>query len=175
MAWLRPGPPPHRTALAMIGARAGQRVLVVGAGDGTLAAAVALVTGLNGQTFVTDQSPGARVRVEAAASAAGALVEFVTAADGLPVDRGTFDVVVVQLEPGGSTDLADCAPALRDGGRIVVIERAPAAGLLVALRRQTRPASNGVAIRDALTALGLRAARVLAEADGAVFVEAIRR
>ena len=141
MAWFRPGPPPYRTALAMIGARAGQRVLVVGAGDGTLAAALALVTGLNGQTFVTDQSPGARVGVEAAASAAGALVEFVTAADGLPVDRGTSTSSSSNWSRAESTDLADCAPALRDGGRIVVIEprRPPACSSRCGVRPGRRP------------------------------------
>ena len=32
MKWFREGPSPHQTALAMIGAKSGQRVLVVGAG-----------------------------------------------------------------------------------------------------------------------------------------------
>ena len=43
----------HATALAMVGAKAGQSVVVLGA-DGPLAAAIGLVTGLNGRTVVVD-------------------------------------------------------------------------------------------------------------------------
>ena len=42
---------PYQTSLAMIGAKAGSTVIVVGASEPALAAEVALVTGLNGRTL----------------------------------------------------------------------------------------------------------------------------
>ena len=65
---------PHQTALAMIGAKTGQRILFLGSDDGALAAAVALVVGgMNGRTLVLDPSPDAAAKVERAAAEAGAL------------------------------------------------------------------------------------------------------
>src|SRR5688572_19245369 len=86
-------PPPYQTALAMIGAKSGDRVLVTGGHDHGLAAAVALTTGLNGQT-VALAPVEARAAVEAAANEAGALVEFATT---VPHDSA-FDIGVWQVE-----------------------------------------------------------------------------
>jgi hypothetical protein len=66
MKWLRPGPPPFQTDLAMIGAKSGQHVLVLGAGEGGLAAALAGVTGLNGRTLAIDPDAGASAAIERA-------------------------------------------------------------------------------------------------------------
>jgi ubiquinone/menaquinone biosynthesis C-methylase UbiE len=181
MKWLRQGASPYQTALAMIGAKPGQQVLVVGAADGKLAAAVALVTGLNGRTLVVDRSPEAQPRVESAGAAAGALVDFERAPlTMLPLDTGAFDLTIVQHELGApkaepSLILAEAARVVRDGGRVIVIEAARRPGLLGLLQRPARPTVDGGTIRDLLVSLGLRAARVLAEADGAVYVEAVKR
>src|SRR5580765_1725101 len=96
MKWLRPGPPPHQTALAMIGAKAGQHVLIVGAADSGLAAAVAGVTGLNGRTLVIDPLPDAQRSIEAAAADAGTLVDFEQRSlSNLSAEPGAFDLVVL--------------------------------------------------------------------------------
>ena len=81
-SWFRQGPSPHQTALAMIGAKAGHHVVIAGADDPDLAAALALVTGLNGQTLVVDERSDAEALVNAAAAKAGALMDFLAATAG---------------------------------------------------------------------------------------------
>ena len=179
MSWLRPGPSPYQTALAMIGAKPGQQVLVLGAGDAGLSAALALITGLNGRTLVIDPSPAARARIDAAAAKAGALVESDRAPlVMLPVDSGGFDIAVVQHVLGSAADrlsiLSEAARTVREGGRVLVIEDAPRQGVLGLFRRPSSPAIDGGTVRDLLVTIGLRAARVLAETDGVVYVEAVK-
>src|SRR5687767_14292998 len=94
--WFRQGPSPHQTALAMIGAKPGDRLIVAGADDPDLVAELALVTGLNGQTTVYDERNDARDLIEAAAAKAGALVEFAQSTIvNLPIDPGSADVFVL--------------------------------------------------------------------------------
>jgi len=179
MKWLREGPGPYQTALAMIGAKAGQQVLVLGAGDAGLSAALALITGLNGRTLVIDPSPAAQARIDAAAAKAGALVESDRAPlVMLPVDSGGFDIAVVQYMLGSAADrlsiLSEAARTVREGGRVLVIEDAPRPGVLGLFRRPSSPVIDGGTVRDLLVTIGLRAARVLAETDGVVYVEAVK-
>ncbi len=180
MKWLRPGPPPHQTALAMIGAKAGQQVLMVGAADSRLAAAVAGITGLNGRTVVVDPSPDAQRSVDTAAADAGTLVEFEQRSfSAISADAGVFDIVVLSQSlsmPGENpvTIVSEAVRVVRPGGRIVAIEGASTAGLFSALRRP-RAALTGDAMRDLLASAGLRATRVLAEVDGVTYVEGSKR
>jgi ubiquinone/menaquinone biosynthesis C-methylase UbiE len=176
MPWLRPGPPPHQTALAMIGAKPGQQVLIVGAGDGQLPAAVASVTGLNGRTLVIDPSPSAEARVSAAAAEEGVLVDFEPAAVAsfaAPADG--FDIAVVHRSLGSPNVPAQVLNAtarlLRPGGRVIVIEGGMTGGWRGIGQRPIPPALAGATIRDLLTAAGLRAARILAETDGVIYIE----
>jgi ubiquinone/menaquinone biosynthesis C-methylase UbiE len=165
----------------MIGAKAGQRVLMVGAADSQLAAAVAAVTGLNGRTLVVDPSPDAQRAVEAAAMDFGTLVEFEPRAfSNISGDADLFDIVVLShaLSVPGEKPvnvINEAVRVVRAGGRVVAIEGASTAGLLSALRRRARPALSGDAIRDLLAAAGLRATRVLAEAEGLTYVEGAKR
>jgi ubiquinone/menaquinone biosynthesis C-methylase UbiE len=181
MKWLRPGPPPHQTALAMIGAKAGQQVLMLGAADSRLAAALAAVTGLNGRTLVVDPSPDARRSVETAAADAGTLVEFEQQSfSSTAAETGAFDIVVLSqsLSVSGENPasvVSEAQRVARSGGRIVAIEGASTAGLFSALRRRPRSALTGDGIRDLLAAGGLRATRVLAEAEGVIYVEGSKK
>jgi ubiquinone/menaquinone biosynthesis C-methylase UbiE len=176
--WLREGPSPYKTALAMIGPKPGQQVVVLGTGDGGLAAAIALVTGLNGRTLVVDPAPDARKQLDTAAAKAGALVDF----DGaplamLPLDSDHFDIAVLQHALGNPADsavLSEAARVVREGGRLLVIEDAPRPGLLGFLGRGKTPRADGGTVRDLLLTVGLRAARVLAESDGVMYVEAVK-
>lgn len=178
MKWLREGPSPYKTALAMIGPKPGQQVLVLGAGDGGLAAAIALVTGLNGRTLVVDPAPEARKLLDIAVAKAGALVDF----DGapfamLPLDANHFDIAVVLhalADPADSAVVSEAARVVREGGRLLVIEDAPRPGPLGFLRRGKTPGVDGETVRDLLVRVGLRAARVLAESDGLLYVEAVK-
>lgn len=171
MSWFKRGLPPHQTALAMIGARAGDRVLFTGAHAAVLAAEVALVTGLNGQTLLVDPADSGRERVTRAAADAGALVDFLHAPSAtLPVDDNSFDIVVVNLSADGAAfdrAMADEACRIvRPGGRIVV--RHPS-------KRRRFLGDRGTPLPpvvDVLSRAGAVAARHLASADGIAYFEA---
>ncbi len=178
MKWLRPGPSPHRTALAMIGARAGNRVLLIGASDGALAASVAALTGLNGRTLVVDDAPTARAAAERAAGRAGVLVEFeVAPATQLPAEDASFDIVAIQRTLSAPADEAapavctESRRALRPGGRVLAVEAAPA-GRLGLARRPPDPES-AARTTARLTAAGFRAVRVVGEAEGVTYIEGL--
>lgn len=173
---LRPGLPPQHVGLAMVGAKPGQQVLVIGAGGPDLTAEIALVTGLNGRTVLVDRGPEVGL-VEAAAARAGALIEVVDAPlTMLPLDSDSFDLVVVQARLAGkSQDVRDqiVAEAVRVAGpgrRIVVIEGARRAGLfgLVGGKAPTLDEATG---RSLLERAGTSAPRLLADAEGLAFFE----
>jgi protein-L-isoaspartate O-methyltransferase len=171
MKWLRPAPPPHQTALAMIGVKPGQQVLIVGAGDGKLAAAVAAVTGLNGRTLVVDQSPSGAQSVTAAAAEEGVLVEFEhTPLATFPVPAAGFDVAVVNRSL--STPNVPAQVLNLTAGRVVVIEGGMTDGWMGLGRRPLPATVAGETVRDLMTAAGLRAARILARSEGTTYVEA---
>ena len=180
MPWFGGGKSPYETARAMIGAKAGDCVLVLGAGDAGLAADTALVTGLNGSTVVADPSPDMAARIDAAAARAGALVETsVSPFATLAFDAGRFDIIVVQIGLGSQPEhgvavLSESARVVRPGGRVLVIERTRKPGLAGAFGAPAGTPIDGAAVQDALGRAGLRAARVLAETGGQMFVEAIK-
>ena len=181
MRWIKQDTRPHQTALAMVGAKPGQQVLVIGAGNGRLAAALAGVTGLNGRTLVVDASAGAETAVNAAAADAGALVEFAQGTCAQLESGGSlFDIVVVHrrltapnVDRGGILD--EAARVVRPGGRVVVIEGKGASGWRGLLQKPGPPAISGASVCDLLTAAGLLATRVLAESEGVTYVEGARR
>ena len=173
LKWFRQGLSPFQTALAMVGAKSGDQVVVVGAGDPELAAQLALVTGLNGQTTVIGREE-ARPRVEAAAGHAGALIEFATAPpSALPVPPGTVDVLVLTGGLGSLVPeerlraLAEAMRVLRPGGRTVVIEG-------IAARPSSTHEPAGIdpeAVLALLTSAGGRAVRALATVSGHTYYE----
>ena len=176
MPIFRKGLPLHQTALAMIGAKPGGRVLVMGGANAPLVAELALVTGLNGRTLVVDRSAAIRDQVKAAAERAGALVDYEDApATMLPLDPDTFDVVVIQQLLAGAADrsqiVAEATRVLRTGGRVIAIEGAPRAGLFGAVARSAAPRADSKTLLETLTAAGLKAVRVLSESDGVMYLE----
>jgi len=163
----------------MVGARGGDRVLVVGAGDAGLATELALVTGLTGEVRVADDAPDAAAKVEAAVRKSGSLVELDAApATALPFDRGAFDVVVINRRFGAEPDAervriaAEAVRVAKPGGRIVAIETGPATGVFARFSKP-RDVLAPDAIQRVLADAGCRATRVLAEAGGSVYVEAL--
>jgi len=186
MKWFKEGLSAHHTALAMIGAKGGQRILVIGAGSGPLAAEVSLVTGLNGRVLVIDREPATETAVESAAVKAGALVEFERApATMLPVDPESFDIAVLHSELGalspGDARLAteETKRVLRAGGRVIVMEKTSRPGLFGLIRLGgsggSRPAPTEMlspqAVIDLLKTAGFLAVRVLADAEGTAYIE----
>jgi ubiquinone/menaquinone biosynthesis C-methylase UbiE len=177
MKLFRTGPSPHQTALAMIGAKPGSTVLVVGATEPELTAEVALVTGLNGRTIVAVPSADAKLRIESAAANAGALVEVeIAPATALPAGDATADVAVITGlgDVSGSRDqmLREATRTVRPGGRVIVIEGKKSAGILTMWSRgSARPAVATGEITSLLSAAGLRGARLLGSAEGISYFE----
>jgi len=175
LKWFRKGLPPHHTAMAMVGVKSGNQVIVVGAADADLAARIAVVTGLNGQTLVVDRAE-ARERVEAAARREGALVEFAEAPPtSLPVEAASTDVLVLAVGLASLTaderarTVTEAMRVLRPGGRTIVIEGGKAA------RGATTPAGGPIdadAILRLLAGVGGKAVRTLATVDGLTYYEA---
>jgi len=165
----------------MAAVKLGDRFLSVGLRDIPLIAAVAAKSGLTGRACAVDAD---ETRVAAAGEAIereGALVEVTRAPFGMwPYDEGSFDVAVIaHLLPSLTPDVrAGCMTAvlrvLRPGGRAVVIEPAPRGGL-AALVGGSRAAPTYEGPVNALKEGGFAAVRLLAETDGVLYVEGIRR
>jgi ubiquinone/menaquinone biosynthesis C-methylase UbiE len=166
-------------AVAMVGARGGDRVLVVGAGDAAFATELSQVTGLTGEVRVADDAPDAPAKIDAAIRKSGSLVELDAAPPtALPFEPGAFDVVVINRKFGGVPDAervriaAEAVRVVKPGGRIVVIADGPATGLFARFSTPRDVLAPDL-IQRVLTDAGCRATRVLAEAAGAVYVEAL--
>ena len=148
----------------MVGTRLGDRVLVIGGGDGRLVAAVGAPTGLTGRVTAVEPDAATANKVELAATAAGVLVEVEAAGlDRLPFEDAAFDVAVVPMPATGEADrgaLVDAWRVVRTGGRAVVV--APAG------------TPSSASVLDALGHAGFRAARLLAEREGLAFYESSR-
>jgi len=185
MAFFKKSAPADPLAVTMAGVKLGDRFLAVGMRDAALIAALAVKAGLTGRACAVD-ADDARVKTSAAAiEREGALVEAVRAPWGmLPYDDESFDVVVMRdllmTLPAQARALAASGVyrVVRPGGRVVVIEPAPRGGLMGALlnRQQGDPdyQSSGGAVTE-LNRAGFAAVRQLAEHDGLVFVEGIKK
>ena len=177
MKLFRSGPSPHQTALAMIGAKPGSTVIVIGVGDPALAAEVALVTGLNGRTLVIVPSADAQPRVETAAASAGALVDVETSdPTSLPAADSVFDIAVVTdlapATPNGDQIVREAARVVRAGGRVVMIEGKRVGGLrklLPASQPETNTPTDELV--RLLSGAGLRGTRLLGSAEGISYYE----
>ena len=168
-------------AVTMAGVKLGQKLLAVGVRDPKLIAQLAVKVGLTGRTCVVDDDESRLAEGAAAIEAEGALVEPTRAPYGmLPFDADSFDIAVIPgLLPGLAADvrvrcLSEVFRVLRPGGRALVIEAGRRGGFGALLNRGSAdPAyKGGVA---ALQDVGFGAVRQLAEADGVIFVEGIKR
>jgi ubiquinone/menaquinone biosynthesis C-methylase UbiE len=178
MKFFRQGPGPHDLAVSMIGVKLGDRLLQIGCADGGLFAALASKTGLTGRAAAIDPSENAVGRATRVAEREGVLVEISSAPLApLPFENGSFDVVVLfdalrPLTPEARTAaLAEALRVLRAGGRAVVVEPAPRAGLAGLLGPRNDPLYSA---EEWLRSAGLKAVRVVAERDGQRFVEGVR-
>ena len=173
--WFRRGPARPGTALAMIGARASDHVLFLGARDASVAAENGTITRLNGRTVVVGHGDEDARRVEQSAAAAGAIVEFTDAPlTQLPFADETFQIVVVHNLAIGSTDasltLAEATRVLHAGGRIILMFGESARGVFGALSPPPAPETEPVV--NLLVRAGLVAARRLAASEGVTYFEA---
>ena len=167
-------------SVTMVGVKLADRVLVIGCRDPVLIAALAIKSGLTGRTCAVDRSEPVVREAERVTLAEGALVEFaVSGAVAVPYDNASFDVVVLRdvmrtADPGERQVLAaESNRALRPGGRCMVID-----GLGPARMWERRAPTNPDAARDVTAALmsaGFVAVRELAEREGLLFLEAVKR
>lgn len=177
LRWFRKSGSEHETAIAMIGAKAGDRLLIAGGAAVDLAAELALVTGLNGQTTLVDPDAAVDARLGEAAARAGSLVEFGRGSStSLPVDSDSHDVVVL-MAPLAPLDLEarretvhETLRALRSGGRAIVIDGRKRTGIFTGGSTDARLPTDEVLslLRDA----GARASRLLADTEGVRYFEA---
>jgi ubiquinone/menaquinone biosynthesis C-methylase UbiE len=183
MWWLKKAAAAEPLAVSMSGVTLGDRLLVLGCGDAALIAQLALKTGLTGRACALDEDEGRTERAANAVEREGALIESITAPWAqLPLESTSFDVVVIR-DVLASLDMHHRAPivaevirVLRPGGRCIVIEGGPRGGLGALLQRRNpnvEYVSSGGAER-ALSTVGFRAVRMLADRGGLKFVEGVK-
>ncbi len=183
MFWLKKTVPAEPLEVAMSGVKLGDRLLVLGCGDGTLIAQLALKTGLTGRACALDEDAARTARAGRIVEREGALVEMLTAPwTRLPLESAGFDIVVIRDALAGvelhqrAAMVGEVLRVLRPGGRCLVIEGGGRGGLGALFQGRTgnaEYASSGGASR-ALTAAGFRAVRPLAERGGLTFVEGVK-
>ncbi len=152
---------------SMVGAKLGERLLLMGGADGRLLAALGAKTGLTGTIAAVEPDKETATRVLTDATKAGVLADAYAAPDGtMPFDVNSFDIAVIPFpadEGAGLTaPLAEAFRVLRDGGRVSIITR-------------TGNAGASAPIIAAIQQAGFRAARLLAERDKLVFYEGVKK
>jgi SAM-dependent methyltransferase len=169
-------------SVTMVGVKLADRVLVVGCRDPRLIAALAIKAGLTGRTCAVDASREVVTHAEVVALKEGALVEFAAATAPFPYDNDAFDVVVlrdvmlnVDLNERATTAV-ESARVLRPGGRCTVIDGVGGSGVAAIFGRGGAVDPATVHEMDAaLKAAGFVAVRTLAERDGLLFLEAVKK
>lgn len=183
MGILRRGTKPYHLAVMMTGIRMGDRLLLLGCGDGGLFAALGAKVGLTGTACAFDDNETAAARARKAAEKAGVLAEVQHARyDRLPYEDDSFDVVVARdVLPSMLPEvrvgcLREILRVLRPGGRIMAIEPTQRGGLgALFAGRSVDPyhRSSGGAEYSFRTE-GFAAVRTLAEREGLTFVEGVK-
>jgi ubiquinone/menaquinone biosynthesis C-methylase UbiE len=169
--------------MTMAGVKLGDRLLVIGANDPQLTAALAIKSGLTGRAAVVDADAARVSRAAAAIEHEGALAETICAPwNALPYAAGSFDIAVIRdvLAPMAHDErsrvLLEVFRVLREGGRVIVIDQLPRGGVAGLLGARSTGASYGrEGAAGALSAVGFAATRVLAEREGLRFVDGAKR
>lgn len=182
----RPAASRDTMPVTMTGVRMGERLLQIGIDDAALVSALASKVGLSGTAAVAVDNERDANRARAIAAKAGVLIEVHVAPWSLlSLPEESFDLVVVQATGGllasmKPEDRVACLRqayrALRPGGRIVVVESAPRAGLAGLLRGHAvnEHYAAGGGAEGALKAERFRPVRTVGEAEGYRFVEGLK-
>ena len=190
MGLFRKSAPAEPLAVTMAAVKLGDRFLSVGVRDPALVAILAVKAGLTGTACAVDADETAVAKAAAAIERDGALAEVTRAPWGMwPFGDGSFDIALIRdLLPGltpneRARSLWEVVRVLRPGGRALVIEPAPRGGFGAMLTgwggsRQTGVSRNAPTYEGPVTALkdgGFAAVRLLAEVDGVLYAEGIKR
>ena len=174
---------PHTLVVGMTGVKMGDRIVQIGCAHPGRLGAVAAKVGLSGHAVAIVPDEAAAARARRGAAQAGVFVEIEIAPPmQLPADNEAFDVAIVddtagllarmQAEDRVAT-MRELLRVLRPGGRTIVIGATPRGGLGALLTRtRSGPPFDAV---PALQAEGFKSVRKLAEREGLVFVEGIKR
>jgi hypothetical protein len=166
--------------VTMTGVRMGERFLQIGCDDRALLGGLASKVGLSGTSVVAAFDEPTAARARKVGAAVGALLDVrVVSPPAFDVDSATMDMVVVDDTRGAfarmpgearGAALTEARRVLRDGGRIEIVERVSAGGLLGGA--VTRP--DDYHVETLLTTAGFKPVRLLAEKDGVRFVEGLK-
>ena len=172
--------------MAMAAVRMGERLLQIGIDDPGLASALAAKVGLSGAAAIAVSTEADAARAQAAAANAGILIDVQASPwRRLPFEAGSFDLVVVQSTRGLLASMSpedrvgvlqEAYRVLRSGGRILVIESAPRAGLGALLQRApvSEQYARGGGAEGALAAERFRPVRSLGDHEGYRFTEGLK-
>jgi ubiquinone/menaquinone biosynthesis C-methylase UbiE len=172
--------------VTMSGVRMGERVLQVGVDDPRIVGIIAAKVGVSGHAAVLLSSDDQVARVRKALEHAGALADVsVGSLQMLDFPDAAFDAVVIH----GRADPLTASPeeprpgltefyrVLRQGGRLVVIQRGTPTGLASLFRSGSRGDSASARADETVAALGragFRPARLIADREGTLFSEGIK-
>jgi hypothetical protein len=166
--------------VTMTGVRMGERFLQIGCDDPSLLGGLAAKVGLSGTCMVVAFDEAAGNRARAVGVKMGALIDVRVVDPGrFGGDATGFDMVVVDdtrgtfarmREADRAAALGEAKRALRDGGRLEIVERVAVTGFLGG--HVTRP--DDYVAEAQLTAAGFKPVRLLAEKAGVRFVEGLK-
>jgi SAM-dependent methyltransferase len=179
----RRGSDPHLLVVGMTGVRLGERFAQIGCAHGGRLGAIAAKVGLSGRAVVIVPDEASAARAREGAADAGVLLDVETSdLTGLPLESDGFDLVVLD-DTGGllaglssesrAATVGEARRILRNGGRLLVIGGSTRSGLAGLLARA--PTAAPFDATPALHAAGFKAVRILAEREGLVFVEGLKR
>jgi ubiquinone/menaquinone biosynthesis C-methylase UbiE len=165
--WLTGNRQRYDLVVTMTGIKLGERLLQIGCADAGLLAALGSKVGYTGRACGVDTDASVVASARDAVNEAGVLAELETASyAALPFQEESFDLVV--LRPSAATSLDAIAPAFGEALRVL---RPGGRSVMVADTRTLRRPADGL---TRLTAAGFKGARVLAEREGIVFIEAVK-
>jgi SAM-dependent methyltransferase len=162
--WLRGDPGRYDLLTQMVGARLGDRILTIGAGDPGMVTAIARVAGLSGRAVAHASTADEAARLSLAAEQAGVLLELAESAPtALPFSEGDFDLVLADATSAPvDAILPEVRRVLRPGGRVVLVVR------------QKDPRAPGAAAVLQQTTAHFKGARIPFDRDGYALVEALK-